>query len=276
MTAVPAIRARRQRVQGAATGVAVLKGLAHLGGRASLSVLAARLGESAPKLHRYLVSLIEEGLVAQDPATTQYYLGPEAIGIGLAAMSQSDPIRVAEPGLARLRDELAVTAFVAVPGNRGPTIVRMLEPGLPVTIKVCVGSVLSPLWSATGRAFLAWCDDAGLRAAAQQELAAATPAQRAGLAGRGSQAAGGDPIDRLCRQIRDQGCALVKDIYQAGISAVAVPVFDHAGRVCAVLTALGATGGFDASIGGPPAQAVRREAQAASHRLGHAVVVPMS
>ncbi|MET0207588.1 MAG: IclR family transcriptional regulator, partial [Burkholderiaceae bacterium] len=59
-----------------------------------------------------------------------------------------------------------------------------------------------------------------------------------------------------------------KDTYLRGISAVAAPLYDHAGHVCAVITALGASGGFDPSIDGPIAAAVRHEAGAASTLLG--------
>src|SRR5262245_48291712 len=98
---VPRVRERRQRVQSAETGMAVLKGLARLGGRASLTALAAHIEQSPAKVHRYLVSLLEEGLVSQDPGSQHYFLGAEAIHIGLAAMRQLDPIRVAEPSLIR-------------------------------------------------------------------------------------------------------------------------------------------------------------------------------
>jgi DNA-binding IclR family transcriptional regulator len=68
--------------------------------------------------------------------------------------------------------------------------------------------------------------------------------------------------------VQQARCASVKDTYLRGISAVAAPVYDYAGRVCAVLTALGATGGFDPAIDGPIAMAVRREAEATSAILG--------
>jgi DNA-binding IclR family transcriptional regulator len=255
-------RERRQRVQSVETGMAVLKGLARLGGRAALTALAAHVGESPAKVHRYLSSLVEEGLVAQDPATQQYLLGPEAIHIGVAAMRQADPLRAAEPALARLRSEQQVTAFLAVMGNKGPTIVRFEEPALPVTINVRIGSVLSLLFSATGRAFLGLLDDPGVLEAARQELDAATPAMRALLPAR-------DPIGSLCREVRAQGLASVHDVYLQGISAVAAPLRDHSGRVCAVLTALGASGGFDPAPGGAIAEAVRAQAEAASRVLGH-------
>lgn len=146
-------RERRQRVQSAETGMTVLKGLARLGGRASLTALAAHVGESPAKVHRYLASLMEAELVVQDAGSQHYHLGPEALLIGLAAMHQNDPIRMAEPALVRLCEQLDVTCFVAVMGNKGPTIVRIEEPGLPVTVNVRAGSVLSLVWSATGRVF---------------------------------------------------------------------------------------------------------------------------
>jgi DNA-binding IclR family transcriptional regulator len=144
---------RRQRVQAAETCLAVLKALAGLGGRASLTAIGAAVDESPAKVHRYLASLMAEGLVEQDRGGTQYALGREAIHIGLAAMRQNDPVRMSEPALQHLRESLQVTSFVAVMGNMGPTIVRFEEPSLPITVNVRVGSVMSMLWSATGRAF---------------------------------------------------------------------------------------------------------------------------
>ena len=276
-----ATRERRQRVQSAQTGMAVLKGLARLGGRASLSGLAGHVGESPAKVHRYLVSLIEEGLVAQDSATQQYLLGAEAMMIGVAAMRQADPVRAAESALVRLREALEVTSFVAVMGNMGPTIVRFEEPGLPVTVNVRVGSVMSLLWSSTGRVFLGLLDDSRVLALAQEEFAHAPPALRALLeadeihhkAHNEARAPARAPVDALRREVQAEvqthGCASVKDTNLKGISAVSVPLFDHTGRLCAVLTALGATGGFDASPEGPVAEALRREAAAASVLLGY-------
>lgn len=255
-------RERRQRVQSAQTGMAVLKGLARLGGRASLTGLAAYVGESPAKVHRYLVSLIEEGLVVQDTGTQQYLLGPEAMMIGVAAMRQADPVRIAEPALVRLREELEVTAFVAVMGNKGPTIIRFEEPGLPVVVNARVGSVMPLLWSSTGRVFLGLLDDARVQALAEEELAHADISLRA-------QLDDADPIGELRRSVQAARCASVRDTNLKGISAVSAPLFDHTGKLCAVLTTLGATGGFDSSLDGPIAAALRREAAAASAVLGY-------
>lgn len=258
----------RGGVKAAATTCAVLSGLAALGGRASLAALAAHLGAHPSTLHRYLKSLAAAGLVVRDPLTTAYALGAEAIALGLAAMRQSDPIRAADAALVRLRDELGATAFLAVPGNRGPTIVRLEEPAEPVVVNVRPGFVLSVLWSATGRCLLAASRDARLHAIAREELAAAPPRRRSLLPET-------EPIATLCQEIRSAGgIATVRDLYLVGVSAAAAPIFDFTGAVKAVLTVLGPTDAFDVSPSGPVVAALRAEAEAVSARLGHRVSEP--
>ena len=252
---------RRRRVQSAEMGMGILKSLAALGGAASLTAVAQAVGESTAKVHRYMASLVEQDLVAQDAATQRYFLGQAAIHIGLAALRQCDPIRAGEPALARLQAELGVTCFIAVMGNQGPTILRIDEPALPVVVNVRAGSVLPLLWSATGQAFLAFADEAGVDAQALQEWKQAAPAQRALLPEKA-------PIAAVRERVRAQGCASVRDLLAPGISAVAAPIRGHSGQVVAVLTALGASGGFDAAPDGRIATRVRQEADAISAALG--------
>lgn len=254
---------RRQRVQSAETGMTILKALARLGGAASLTAIAAESDESAAKVHRYLSSLTSEGLVAQHPATQHYHLGPEAVRIGLAALRQCDPVRMGEAALLRMRESLQVTCFIAVMGNMGPTVMRMEEPSLPVTVNIRPGSVLPLVWSASGQAFLAFSEDAELRAKAHAEFAAATAEQRSFIGG-------ADPVGTLCRQVRAQGGAIVRDTLLAGISAIAAPIYDARGHVAAVLTALGASNGFDTRPEGKVCTMVIHEAQAISTAMGYA------
>lgn len=263
-TEKPHIPDRRQRVQAAETGFAVLKGLARIGGSASLTALSTYLNENPAKVHRYLASLIEEELVIQEPETQQYRLGLEAMFIGLSAMRQSDPIRLAEPALIRLREELEITSFIAVMGNKGPVIVRFEEPSLPVTVNVRVGSVLPLLTSATGRVFLGLQNDRLVRQLAQEEMEKSAASSTADKIN--------DPeifINQLREEVQKRNCAIVKDTNLRGISAVAAPVYNYAGQLCAVITALGATGGFDASVNGIICRQVQEEARQLSTSLGY-------
>ncbi len=260
---------RRQRVQAAETGFAVLKGLARMGGSASLTALASHVNENPAKVHRYLASLIEEELVIQDPESQQYRLGMEAMFIGLSAMRQSDPIRLGEPALIRLRENLEVTCFIAVMGNKGPVIVRFEEPSLPVTVNVRVGSVLPLLTSATGRVFLGLQNDWQVKQLAQEEM------EKAAISPNTEKVS---DLDGFIAQLRDEvqkrHCAIVKDTNLRGISAVAAPIYNYAGQLCAVITALGATGGFDASVNGEISRQVQEEARLVSAELGY--VGPLS
>lgn len=254
--------ARRQRVQSAETGMSILKALASLGGSASLTAIAAEVQENAAKVHRYLVSLTQEGLVIQNPATQHYQLGAESIRIGLAALRQCDPVRMGETALVNLREALQVTCFIAVMGNLGPTVLRIEEPYLPVTVNIRPGSVLPLLWSASGQAFLAFSKDVSLQRKAESDFALATAEQRSLLAGT-------EPVAQLCRQVRDHGCAIVNDTLLPGISAVSAPIFDARGHTCAVLTALGASNGFDSRPGGTVCPQVMKEAAEISAAMGY-------
>ncbi len=257
----PVRRDRRQRVQAAVTGIAVLKGLAALGGRASLTALARHMNENPAKVHRYLGSMVDEGLVAQDPVSQQYYLGPEAIQIGLVAMRVADPLRLAEAPLARLCETLGLTCFLAVMGNKGPTIVRFDEPGLPVTVNVRVGSVLSLLLSATGRVFLSYHADPRLMELAQDEFRLLAKEGRVG----GSFKA---YVDAVRDAVHASGLAIVRDTNLQGISAIAAPIFDATGKVVAVLTVLGATGSFALESDGEVAAEIRKETAEISRAMG--------
>lgn len=241
--------------------MSILKSLARLGGSASLTAIATDVQENTAKVHRYLMSLAQEGLVAQNPATQHYQLGRESIAIGLAALRQCDPVRMGEGALARLREALKLTCFIAVMGNVGPTVLRIEEPSLPVTVNIRPGSVLPLLWSASGQVFLAFSMDAALQLQAQAELASATPAQCAWLSAQ-------DPVAQLCQRVRSQGCAVVHDTLVPGISAVSAPIFDARGHVCAALTALGASSGFDARPEGHVCPRVRAQAAEVSAALG--------
>jgi len=256
---------RRQRVQSAEMGLSILKALARLGGAASLTATAAEVEESPAKVHRYLASLCQQGFVDQSPVNQHYYLAQEAISIGLAALRQCDPIRLGEASLVRLRESLEVTAFLAVMGNKGPTVLRIEEPTLPVTVNMRAGSVMPTLWSAAGRVFLGFSDDRLVMEMAEQEFSQASAERRA-------QLSGPRPIELLRQQVRARGYAVVQDAMLRGISALAAPIFDATGKLCTTLATLGATGGFDLHPDGAICPALLHEARVISRAMGHQAV----
>jgi DNA-binding IclR family transcriptional regulator len=82
-----------------------------LGGRASLTAIAAQIDESPAKVHRYLVSLMEEGLWRRRPARSS-----TTWDRGLADRAGGDaagrPVRLSKRRW-RLRERLEVTCVLS-------------------------------------------------------------------------------------------------------------------------------------------------------------------
>ena len=141
----------------------------------TLTALAASASMSPSKAHFYLTSFARLGLVSKEDAGGAYRLGPAAIRIGIAALSQVDVLRLARDALIEIRDATGLATHLCVWGNHGPTIVDRV-PSLdwsPVEIRV--GFVVEYL-SASGRAFLSCYSNAAIEPLLRHAIANATPA----------------------------------------------------------------------------------------------------
>lgn len=255
---------RGQKVQSAEMTMVVLKTLGELGGAATLTALAAAVNEHPAKVHRYLSSLVSAGFVEQDAQTSRYVLGSESVFLGLAAQRQSDVLRLASAGIAKLAETLNVSCFVAVMGNRGPVIVRWEEPVQSIVLNARVGSVMPMLWSATGRVFAAFQKSELIDSMIKKELAAASQEQRQILPNRKA-------VDAMRNSCLAHGCSWLEGQLLKGVSALAVPIFNSNAQVAAAMVALGVSDSFDVNPQGPNAVILRQSAAAVSHQLGYAL-----
>ncbi len=243
-------------IQSIEVGGALLRALVHHGRPMALKDLARDAGLAAAKAHPYLVSYGKLGLIVQEGDNGRYALGPLAMQLGLIALQQVDPVRLATPVIAELARRLQLTIAIAVWGNRGATIVRVEEAPTAVHVNMRHGTVLSLRGTASGLLFAAHLSDADLRTA---------------LAAGG--AARGGPDAALAKQlaaIRAQGFAAVVDGALAGVSALAAPVFDAHGTLVVALTAIGPNALFDTRAGGKVALELRQAAAGVSRVLGAA------
>lgn len=223
-----------------------------------LKDLAAAAQMPAAKAHRYLVSFARMGLVEQQSETGLYDLGGFALDLGLAALARLEPVTVAAPTLAELREETGQTVALAVWANHGPTIVRWLGADTPVSASLRVGAVMPLTRSATGQAFLSFLPQQTTAAFLKKELA---EHQRLGLSP--SQR---DELEQVISQTRRRGFARTSE-FIPGIAGIAVPVFDHTGGMILALVALGYSRPFESAIDKISSAAVRK-AQSLSKRLG--------
>ncbi|WP_434776504.1 IclR family transcriptional regulator [Pseudomonas oryzihabitans] len=246
---------RRQKVQAAEVGTDILKALAELAPSTSLSRLASHLDMPASKVHRYLQALIASGFAEQDPRTNHYGLGQAALFVGLAALGRLDVVKLAAPVLAALRDEVGETCFLAVWGNKGPTVVLVEQAVRAVTLVTQVGSVLPLLGSSTGLVFNAFLPDAETAALREEEL-------------RQQQAPSPTSLDDSTSRLRETRLQPVHGLLMAGVNALSAPLLGVGDRLAGVLTVVGAAPGFTADIEGEAASRLEAAAQAISARLG--------
>ncbi|MDT0139699.1 IclR family transcriptional regulator [Acidovorax sp. PRC11] len=253
----------RAGIQSVEVGFALLEGLTRSRGPLMLKDLAAAAGMSAAKAHRYLVSFQRMGLVAQDPRTARYDLGPAALKLGLASLARLDPVRLARERLPALMEDLQQTLALAVWGNRGPTIVHWEESHQSVTANLRLGDVMPLLSSATGRCFTAHLAPDVTAGLVAEELAEA--ARR----GRKDIPATPEALQPMLEEVRQRGSARVVDTLLPGIVAFCAPVFDADGHLALGITTLGSVATFDPEWGGAIDAPLRAMADKLSADLGY-------
>lgn len=246
---------RRQKVQAAEVGTDILTALAELAPATSLSRLAEHVGMPASKVHRYLQALIASGFAEQDRQTNHYGLGRAALFVGLAALGRLDVVRLATPHLAQLRDEVNETCFLAVWGNRGPTVVHVEQAVRAVTLVTQVGSVLPLLGSSTGMVFNAFLPEMETAPLREEELHLPAAPSRADLAAAMSE-------------LQRSHIQPVHGLLMAGVNALSAPLFGADRRLAGVITLVGAAPGFMAEPDGVAAQRLLATARAISERMG--------
>jgi DNA-binding IclR family transcriptional regulator len=260
-TETPAAPKARRGIQSIEVGGQLLLALLESGKPMTLRDLSRAASMVPAKAHPYLVSFGNLGLVKQDPHTGEYLLGPLALQLGLVALHGLDPVNEALAEAGQLAATLGQAVAIAVWGNHGPTIVYFHESSDPIHVNMRTGTVMSLVDSATGRAFAAFLQPKLSEKLAKEEIRR--------VAGSASAAREIErEFENALVEIRRRGLSRALGKPMPGINAMCAPVFDHAGNIVLVITALGPAGGFDAAWDGVIAREVRECADRVSRRLG--------
>lgn len=241
-----AVIADRGGVQSVRIASTILKALAAGGGALPLKDLASATGLARAKVHRYLTSLRNAGLVSQNVDTGHYQIGPAAVEIGLIGLRRISPVAEVCDALPALRDLINQTVTVAVWGDGGPVVVAMQESDHWVTMNIRVGSRLPIATTAIGRVFLAHLPAAVTRPLVMAER---RDAQQRKLA-----LPSAEEIDGLIGEIRSRRLSRAPSALLPGVDAIAAPVFDYRGNLVAVVCVVARS---DAKITGWDGSAVR-------------------
>lgn len=197
---------------------------AFLGRRSALTLkeIGYQSGLPPSKAHRYLQSLIREGMICQDPRTRLYRLGSAAIALGLEALENTDPVVSACESVRPLAEALDVAISVDVMGQAGPICIWYEQPITHLNAPTRLGAVQTLLGSSAGHVFLAYLPRHATRALAAEE------------AGRARIAA--PDFDTVASQVLARGYAVHHHGPGASMTSISAPVVDARGEACSVIT----------------------------------------
>ncbi|MBV7428355.1 MULTISPECIES: IclR family transcriptional regulator [unclassified Acidovorax] len=250
----------RRGIQSIEVGGEILRVLASEPRPMALRDLTKAVSMPSGKIHPYLVSFGKIGLVAQDPVTGQYLLGPMAIQLGLTGLQTLNPIREATPMAEALAAETGHTVAIAVWGNLGPVIVRLIDAAYPINTNIRTGTVMSLANTATGRVYSAYLQRPLIDRMLQDDYIRLGPDIAHPLDGKA--------VEDLIEEVRARGMSRGVNHPTPGIVSFSAPVFDYSGAIALTITMMGPTGTFDPDWNGPMAVALRTCALAISQRLG--------
>jgi len=253
----------RSGIQSIEVGFRLLEVLTNEPRAMMLRDLAQRAGMSPAKAHRYLVSFLRLGVVAQDPLSGRYELGGFALQLGLARLARVDGVKLARIALAELRDRLDLTVGIAVWGNQGPTVVHWMESSHPAKASLKLGDVMPLLSSATGLLFAAYLPRSKTAAMIERELADSRHASYANTPRSVAE------VEAVLDDVRAHQAARVEGMLLPTIHAFCMPVFDSTGDLALGLIALGHEGLFDIRWDGTVDRAMRECALKLSYERGY-------
>jgi DNA-binding IclR family transcriptional regulator len=251
----------RRGIQSIEVGGEILNVLASEPRPMALRDLVRASNMPSGKIHPYLVSFIKIGLVSQDQVTGHYLLGPLAIQLGLTSLQTMDPIREATPFVEALAADTGHGVALAVWGNLGPVVVRIVDATYPFHTNMRTGTVMSMVNTATGRVFSAFLPPALVEKMLNEDRIRMGPDIAHPLEEQVVQA--------LIQEARERRMSRGINHPTPGIASFSAPVFDYSGNIALAVTISGPTGTVDTDWNGPVARALRTCTDGISTRLGY-------
>lgn len=216
---------------------------------------------SRTTLIRLLATLEAERMIERTGDGAGYKLGLGLAGLAAQALFSADIVEIADPILAELAETLGLSAHLGVLEGREVLYLARRTPNLHLVSNVRIGSRLPAHATTLGRIILAHMPSAEVdRVYAGAVLKPATSKTPTTLSA-------------LMRQLtadRAAGLAWSTSNFEAGISSVAAPVFDHAGIVTGAINVTGPNRSFEAGAqrSAEIETAIRDAAERISSRLG--------
>jgi DNA-binding IclR family transcriptional regulator len=188
--------------------------------------IARELGIPRSTVFRLIQTLEDMGFLQQVENGHDYALGAGVLTLGFEYLGSLDLVELANPVLAQLRDRTGCSAHLAIRRDTDVIYLSRHASRSAISSSVNVGTSLPAHATVMGRMMLADLSDAELGALyAGRSLARFTDQTPTTLA----------VLRALLAEDRRRGYAISKAYFERGVTAVAAPVRDHAGRASAAI-----------------------------------------
>lgn len=229
LTATAALGAVRAAapVPAVARAVAMLDLLAAQGEPMSVTRLATRLELPKSSVHGLCHTLAATGLLRrQDDGN--WFIGPAVMGLAHAFMGRTTPAQEFDALWQELPAPPEETVILSVLDGSDVVYVAARNGDRPLGLAFRVGMRLPAHLAASGRAMLAWSDEAALRALGAPGAASRLPAYR-----RGGTPMSLKALQEELQRTRERGWSIDDEGIQPGVYCIGVPVFDASRRAVA-------------------------------------------
>lgn len=252
------------RLSSVATAARLLKSFSAQDPEIGISALSKRLGVSKSTVHRLATTLVQEGLLEQNPETERYRLGVALFTLGALVRRRMDVSAEAKPFLYELRKATNENVHLAILEGTTTVYVYDFESPQPVRLRSMLGISKPATTCAEGMAMLAFKPESVIDAALAQAPLRRTPKTIT------------DPAvlrERL-EQVRQTGYAVDNEESELGTRSIAAPIRGAEGEVVAAVGVAGPSQRFTQSALNRFAPQVLSAAESVSMRLGYRADAP--
>jgi DNA-binding IclR family transcriptional regulator len=244
-------------------GLQVVKALVGLGRPAALGEVADAAKMHPAKVRRYMVSFIRSGLIMQSAETGHYDLGPYGLDFSLAYLKRMDASRFGASAINALVNQVNESAFIAVWGTYGATVIDWQAARRPISASTRIGTVFPLLTSTTGRTFLAYLPLLETEPFLKQELKSLSRSPDV------KPTVERKDVNQIISEIRERGLARGIGLRASGMNSFSAPVFNSSDGIACTLTVFGYEETFDSSWDGLIAVNLKSAARILSQQMGH-------
>jgi IclR family acetate operon transcriptional repressor len=218
--------------------------------RLSASELLKRVDLSRPTLYRLLRTLEQRGFIVSVGEPQRFQLGPSVAHLARMWTSGLDLATLSQPMMRRLWEQTGETVALLVHHGEERVCVAEMPSAQPLSFKRGVGHSEKVILGASGRAILAFADDASHY-----------------IHGKIPKARQKDYLDELAR-IRQAGYAISRDELIQGAVAIAAPFHSAGNKVMGSLAVYGPSARVDAPQVKRIAQWLKEAARELSQQAG--------